>query len=330
MSRLVTRLALAFGLLAAPLSWSQPFAWKWQQPWTPPRASQESRVISCTNPTPLTRIAMDDWICQQSGPIVRYCWWGTVSTPAQRFRPYYIAIYRNLPGGCQPDLSATGRLYQTCIVPDYAAYVGTDCQQRRVFRMSGVTPAAASFIQLTGQHYWLQISEADAESVQPNVENFRWSAHRPIVNCNAVQFSPPVGIIQPLIDPCDQQEEDLAFCLARKDISGTINPPGGLLPPPILHLNLLDTAGVLREQLCVEPDDQGNFYVIPESPDGTYIAELSGGGLLRSRQSVQIQDGQCARLSFFDIFYGDLDNNGAIELNDLALMLSNFGRMVMP
>lgn len=299
-----------------------PLPWKYIQRWTPPRASFTSKVRSCQQPTPFPLIAMDDWICGASGRISRITWWGTLNTPAQAQRPFYIAVYGSVTGACVPN--PQDQVFQICIVPDYAKYVGTDCQQRRVYRLSAALPATASFIQEQGTHYWLQISEADQESVQFNVENFRWSAHRDIQNCRAVQ-APPQWI-QPLIDPCDQQPDDLAFALQSRDIAGVIN-PGGLVPP-IMMLDLMTPAGDLLESLPVEPDDMGRFFLAPEVPDGIYVAVLRGGCALEKRATIQLQDGHCTMIdSFFDIFYGDINGDGGIGLTDLSVLLSGFGLM---
>jgi len=310
-----------------PSAWGQFFAWKWVQPWTPPWAAYESRVERCGLPTPLSRIALDDWICQRSGPIIRYSWWGTLSHPLQGRRPFYVAIYPASATACVPQLTPPP-LYQVCLVPDVVRLVGHDCQDRPVYFLSGIIPAGtAPFTQVAGNHYWLQISEADAESIRPGLEDFRWSSHRPINLCPAVQG--PAPLTQPLLDPCDQREEDLAFGLNPRDISGNVA-VGGVIPA-VLQLNLYTQgpAGpILRESMCVEPDPQGNFAVFPESPDGMYTAEMMGGGMRPIRQQIMLQEGTCARLSFFDIdiFYGDLNVNGFIDLPDLALLLAGFGR----
>ncbi|MFN0136519.1 MAG: hypothetical protein ACKVS9_10445 [Phycisphaerae bacterium] len=308
--------ACAETALAQPVA----LAWKYIQPWTPPRASFTSKVRSCQQPSPFPLIAMDDWICGASGRISRITWWGTLNTPAQAQRPFYIAVYGNTAGACVPNLQ--DQRFQACLVPDYVKYVGTDCQQRRVYRMSAAMPATNPFVQQQGTHYWLQISEADEQSVQFNVENFRWSGHRDIKNCRAVQ-APPQWI-QPLIDPCDQQPDDLAFGLQSRDIAGVIN-PGGLVPP-VMILELHTPTGDLLETLAVEPDDQGRFFLATEVPDGDYVAVLRGGCALEKRATIQLQDGQCTMIdSFFDIFYGDINADGGIGLTDLSLLLSGFG-----
>ena len=323
MTRLISKGLLGLAIATcAETALAQPvtLAWKYVQPWTPPRAAFTSRVISCEQPSPFPQIAMDDWICGASGRITRVTWWGTLNTPLQAQRPFYIAVYGSAATACVPN--PADLQFQICVVPDYAKYVGTDCQQRRVYRMSAALPATNPFVQQQGTHYWLQISEADQQSVQVNVENFRWSGHRQIQNCRAVQ-APPAWI-QPLIDPCDQQPDDLSFALQSRDIAGTIN-PGGLVPP-IMVLELHTPAGDLLETLPVEPDDQGRFFLAPEVPDGPYVAVLRGGCALEKRATIMLQDGQCTMIdSFFDIFYGDINADGSIGLTDLSMMLAGFG-----
>lgn len=316
-----SRCALIASLLTVPAVLAQP-AWKHVQPWTPPLASHESRVVSCTNRTPFTQIAADDWICGKTGRIVRFMWWGVLNTPAQAQRPFYIAIYRNLPGSCAPDLAQP--IYQRCAVPDFVRYVGTDCQDRRVYRMGVAVPTAAAFVQQVDTHYWLQISEADAESVQPNVENFQWSAHRAIKNCEAIQFPP---FTQPILDACDGNRDDLAFALQSRDISGTITLPAGFsLRNPFL-LSLYDTAGNLLEEMPVELGADGSYTVNPESPEGVYIVELSGNGGLPKRATLDLRDDQINRLDFGGLNFGDLNGDDQISIEDLATLLANFGRM---
>lgn len=178
------------------------------QVWTRPYTSHESRVRSCTSPTPLNRVAMDDWTCPASGPVARITWWGTLTADAQRTRRFYFAIYTHTsPTSCKP----AQKVWQACVTPSASSYVTTDCKQRRVYKFEARFPTP--FKQVTGTRYWLQISEADEESAQPGKEDFRWSAHRPIVKCRALQRNNLNVIITPLKDECDQKEDDLAFVL---------------------------------------------------------------------------------------------------------------------
>src|SRR5438270_3480650 len=81
------------GLLTLTLC-SGALAQKAPQPWTPPWTSHISVVQSCQNPIPAPRVARDDWICWQSGNIIRIDWWGVVFVQQQlQLGRYYIAIY---------------------------------------------------------------------------------------------------------------------------------------------------------------------------------------------------------------------------------------------
>lgn len=321
--RTLAKLTLILGTMSLlPSALAQGVVWKYVQPWTPRLASHESRVRSCSTPQPFAKVALDDWICGATGPIVRLHWWGVLSSPQQARRPFYVAIYATLPGACQPNPQAL--LYSACVTPNYIRYRGTDCEGRRVYHMSAVFPTTQPFfVQQAGQHYWLQISEADEESIRPQLEDFRWSSHRYIKNCPAVE-APPVT--QPLFDACDGGEEDLAFGLGSRDISGVIVGIGGPLT-----LSLFDpSSGDLVEEVVVEIGDEGNFTVNPEAPDGTYVLVLDGPGMLPIRRTVTLENGTCTRMSFFDVFVGDLDDDDQVSINDLALMLSSFGRRAAP
>lgn len=183
-------------------------AQKVTQVYTAPFTSHESRVKSCASPTIMNRIAMDDWTCPGSGPIKRITWWGTLNAEAQRTKRYYFAIYTHTsPTSCKP----ANLVWKACVAPTASSYVMTDCKQRRVFKFETRFPAP--FNQITGTRYWLQISEIDDESAQPGKEDFRWSPHRPIVKCRALQKNTLNAIITPLKDECDGKEDDLAFVL---------------------------------------------------------------------------------------------------------------------
>ncbi len=195
---------------AAPLPAQAP---KVNQPWSATQkwASFESRVKSCTGPTPFARVAMDDWVCNETGQIKTLVWWGAVNTGAQinPNRKYYIAVYPNMvQGQCKPG---TSPIQKWCLTPT-STYAGLDCQNKRVYRFKvALNPP---FNQVRGRHYWLQISEADAESARPGVEDFRWSGHRPHpLKCRALQRNPAMATFTPLIDPCDNKPDELAFQL---------------------------------------------------------------------------------------------------------------------
>jgi len=308
--------AAALVLALGSEAWGQ----KIMQNWTPPRGAVESRVLSCTNPAPLGRVAFDDWICPQTGPLIRVCWYGVVLTPGQLAlgRRYYVAIYSH-GGVCGP----ANLLYQTCVTPDYRRFCGFDCRQRRVFLFSAPIPPPV-FTQTVGTHYWLQISEEDATSARVGVEDFRWSAHLPIMNACATQSPFPPGCCIP--DDCPNPIlVDLTFHLSAATIAGTINLtariPGA---PAIFQMRLLTPAGDLVESMCLETDDGGNYWLAPEAPDGTYAVEVIGMGMRPLRGTVMIQMGMEARLDFPNVFYGNLDGDMDTDLADFQLLQLGF------
>lgn len=274
---------------------------------------------------------MDDWVCTRTGPIIRVDWWGTMPrelAEAQAQRPFYVAIYAD-NGNCQPVLQQP--LYARCIRVDVFKFAGIDCQNRPVFYFSArLLPMPGSnqpFIQQEGRRYWLQISEADRESVRPQVEDFRWSGHRPVRGCRALQARPGVDggfVFNPLFDPCDDLVDDLAFRL--RSSSHIIHISSGH-SKSIFRLSLYDNQRNLVQSMCVEPDDNGNDVLDMEVPPGTYTAVLEGMSMLRKAQEITVnEEGLEGRMSFFDIYYGDTDLDNVIDDRDLQEILFNFGR----
>lgn len=320
--------ALAQPFCATPIS---PFpSFKWVQPYTPPRATFESRVQSCQTPTPFLRVAVDDWMCTKQGPLVRIDWWGWLSSPAQATRPFYIAVYAD--NNCQPFITNLP-LCRFCVVPDVVRLVSRDCDPipgttgtHPIYFLSAGIPvgACSQFGSPTApQHLWIQISEADQESIRPGLEDFRWAGRRPVQVCPAVQFPP---MIQPLIDPCDGQIDDLSFRLRSRSILGHINTTP-TTPTLTLRASLVDESGATVEETNVNVGSNGNFTLDFNAPDGPYTLRLEGMGILRRLAPIQLVEGQEFRIdSFFDIFYGDLNNDGMINTIDLAGVLGNFGR----
>lgn len=180
-------------------------AQSWFQPYTAPRASHESRVASCANPTPKKRVAMDDWLQPANRLITTVIFYGNLRHPAQGLRPYYLAIYRNRTGACMPVQPA---IYRACIVPVAAPSIAVDCTGRTVYKMYASMPAFAA---KANQRYWIQISEDDSASIAPGLEDFRWSGRRPQLHCPALQLTSSGAIVQPLLDRCDNLRNDLAF-----------------------------------------------------------------------------------------------------------------------
>jgi hypothetical protein len=309
------------------------FAQKFSQPYTIPRGAHESRVVSCSNPNPQTswKIAADDFVCPTASTIVRVCWFGVVSSPAQLNPPpagalprrYVIRIYNQLPTICKPN----NVLFTQCVIPSNTTW-STDCLGRVVYRFSA--PLSPGFPAAANTKYWLQVSEEDARSATQNAEDFRWSGHRPSTTiphnlCPAVQrLGPAPTWICPISDDCPNPvEDDLAFCLYRQTISGIITLTG-VVQPAVFNLELSDAAGNLVETMSVRTDDGGAYAVESEAPEGTYHMMLTGMGIHPVGAIVNVADGTEAPASFFDIFYGDLDNNGSIDLGDYARLQNGF------
>jgi hypothetical protein len=180
----------------------------WVQPWTPRLPAWESVVYSCDYPKPYRLAAADDFIFEDfTLPINNINWWGVVSDPDQLKRTYHIVIYKE-SGKCLPAFDSI--VWQGCIRPDDAALQGADCQGNRVFKFFSTVPFWNP-LTLGPGHYWVQISESDKDSVTPDKPDFWWSSHQPVVKCPALQWDSSFNIIQPLIDPCNQRKDDLAF-----------------------------------------------------------------------------------------------------------------------
>ncbi len=200
----IIALTLLGGLALSPAAMARDIVAKYRelfkQPWTPPAAAHRSRVVSCETPVPMDRVAFDDFGFHKSGNVVGVKWWGELFDSNQVGRPYYIAFYTD--SQCRPDTL----IYETCVVPE-VKFTGVDCTGANVctFRapLAGFTAAAK-------QRYWIQISENDAQSANPGQDDFRWSSHQPIRGCPAVQ-SGGDGEFHPIIDPCNQKHEDMAF-----------------------------------------------------------------------------------------------------------------------
>ncbi|MFO0972555.1 MAG: hypothetical protein U1A27_03820 [Phycisphaerae bacterium] len=303
---------MALLALAVPAS-----AQKIQQKWAAPNGAVGSRVQTCTAPLPTPLIAADDWICPQSGSITWVRWWGVVSSNAQRFRQYHIAVWSHNTATCRPNAV----LQFWCVTPT-SVRVGTDCNNRKVFKFEAAL--APAFVQTTGTHYWLQISEIDDVSVNPGAEDFRWSSHRPIGNCAAIQRNAGGVFTQPISDDCvPPVQTDLAFALGSGCVVVAVPlPPPVLALPPVLMVGLSPVGNpepLVTE--CVVPSENGIMFLDPELPDGNYDLHVSGMGirpLLDSNMMIQNGVGQS---SFFDVFVGDLNYDGHINGMDIPHMV---------
>ena len=166
------------------------------QPWTPPAKSFTSRVQSCANALYSPAAAYDDFVSANTLTLHVLAWWGNVSTPTQLTRPYYVAIYNTIPGACLPDI-ASGPIYHACVIPVLTSLAGTDCTGHNVYVFVSHLPSGG-FPAVAGVKYWLQISENDNLSVNPGVDDFRWSGHFGPVMCPALQITSFGTINQPL------------------------------------------------------------------------------------------------------------------------------------
>lgn len=168
------------------------------------RASFVSVVKSCATPTPLPLAAADDFHFADNFTVNHFRWWGTVSDPSQLTRTYYVAIYNN--ANCSPG----ALVFQACVVPDSAVFQAVDCQGKNVYNFFVGLPAP---LMLAPGHYWFRVAECDEDSINVGQVDFQWSGRRPIVGCNAGQHDSFLNWLSPLVDPCDQGDDDLAFCV---------------------------------------------------------------------------------------------------------------------
>jgi hypothetical protein len=318
-------------IIAIPL-----ITWKYQQPWTKPWQAHASVVRDCLGgPVTFAPIAADDWICTASGPIVRVSWWGVSPQPAQiPNRPFVIRIYNDV--GCRP----ANLMYQTCVNAS-SQPVSVDCRQRRVYRFSAnLTPP---FTQITGTHYWLQISEADlgtggaaGTSPTPGAIDFQWSAHRNIKNCPALQRTAAGVFIQPLLDVCDQLEEDLSFILYRSAIIVHVPQPfpTGLvgLPRPNFIAEFRNMDGDVVDTQPFTVDDDGSASLHPELAPGQYRLGIRGMSFRPAFFDIFIEDplvtGGAADY-FIDLGdvtggQGDVDGDGDTDFADITGVLANW------
>lgn len=179
------------------------------QPWTTPDRGYVSCVKACTSPTVIPAAVYDDFVSASTTNLTLVAWWGNVTSAAQAARPYYVAIYNNLPGACFPDITP-GPIYQACVNPVIHNVVGSDCQGIPVVRFAAPLPGTG-FAATAGTKYWIQISEDDASSVNPGVPDFRWSSHFGIVGCPAVQIN-SAGVANSPLQGCGALN-DMAFAI---------------------------------------------------------------------------------------------------------------------
>lgn len=316
--------------------------WKYQQPWTKPWHAFHSIVRDCQGnpmqfPTGVAPVAADDWICTASGPIVRIQWWGVSPQPNQvPNRQFLIRIFTDAQ--CRP----ANLVYQTCVLATNQ-YVNIDCRDRRVHRFSANLPTGtAGFSQVAGTHYWLSIAEVDGvagamQSPTLNAVDFMWSAHRNTKNCPALQRLPGPVFIQPLLDACDQLEEDLSFVLYRSAIIVHVpNNPTGLasLPRPVYvaEFRKQGDPDTLHHVECFTPDDDGSASLHPELAPGMYEVAIRGMSRRPAFFDIFIEDPLVSGGSadyFIDLGnvagpMGDVDGDGDTDFADITGVLANW------
>ena len=207
--------ALTVGLSAATLMLAVAASAQilYAQPYTPRQSSFESRIYSCGATRPYMRIALDDWRAAANSPITKIEFWGNLANIGQSGKQFYFAVYKNNPATNKPVMP--NPIWKMCMKTAAAPTNYIDCKGKMVFKLTAIFPLATCFKQIAGERYWLQISEADKESFKLNVEDFRWSGRRPIVNFPAVQYTSTGAIIPTLVDVCDNLRDDLSFVLYR-------------------------------------------------------------------------------------------------------------------
>jgi hypothetical protein len=192
-----------------------------------------------------------------------------------------------------------------------------------VYYMSAPFPTGVVFNQVAGTRYWLQISEADAESIRPQLEDFRWSAHRPVNGCRAVQFG--TGGVVPLPpDACFTGADDLSFRLYARSIIIHL-PIGVRLLPTVFLARFMDPAsGEVLDTQCVEPGSDGTAEIETELPDGSYDLVLTGMGCPEIHRTVRLIEGGTTEVLVGMMCFADTDGDGRVDVRDYLAFLSSF------
>lgn len=325
------RKLVQFEAICLTVLWALP-ALAQNQPWSSPNGAVTSIVQSCASPIPYNRIAADDFQYTANTTINWIRWWGVVSNVEQLNRPYYIAIWNNSvqAGPCPAPCNPSAVLASWCL-PASHRIAGTDCQNRTVYRFQMSLPAPG-FTALANTKYWLQISEPDAESfLGGGAEDFHWSGYREPRLCPAQQ-SPPIDC--DIVDDCPiPVPTDLSYVLGRTLLRGfvVVDPNTLLVKPWIFQAEIRliggDPAGPPMQVLCVEPDANGQYFLDHGLPDGQYKVTLIGMGTPRPTRAVTIQGG-VGSCDFFDIFTGDLNNDGHADGQDIQPLVD--GLMMGP
>jgi hypothetical protein len=306
-----------------------------EQPWNKCLPSTPSAVIDCAPPTPwnmLVAQSTDDFVATYTGPVNTVEWWGTLSDPSQRKRPFQIAIYEQ-DADCRPPHSLP--LYRVCVVPS-AKFVGYDCNGKRVWHFRAYLPAPY-FNQVAGQRYWLMITEIDSASIRPGQTDFEWSGHAACqscagdgfyCNCRAIKFT--FDGSQVYVNPvqgCQGEITDLAWALRWRT---HIKLHTGNNPPHAAHVRvrLPDGGPVLEEHALVGDADleEGDAWatLVSSLPEGAYELEVLIDGSLPMTFPITL-DGSEVEINLSNRVSGDLNGDGSVDDADLLVVLFNFG-----
>ena len=306
-----------------------------EQPWNKCLPSTPSDVIDCAPPTPwnmLVAQSTDDFVATYTGPVNTVEWWGTLSHPSQRKRPFQIAIYRQDPN-CRPPYGLP--LYRVCVRAQ-ARPVGYDCNGKRVWHFRAYLPAPY-FNQVAGQRYWLMITEIDSASIRPGQTDFEWSGHAACqscagdgfyCNCRAIKFT--FDGSQVYVNPvqgCQGEITDLAWALRWRT---HIKLHTGNNPPHAAHVRvrLPDNGPVLEEHALVGDADleEGDAWatLVSSLPEGAYELEVLIDGSLPMSFPITL-DGSEVEIDLSNRVLGDLNGDGSVDDADLLVVLFNFG-----
>lgn len=308
-----------------------------EQPWNKCLPSVPSGIIDCAPPTPFNNLvaqSTDDFIATYTGAVNTVEWWGTLSDPAQRHRPFQIAFYPQDPQ-CRPPYGFP--IYRACVIP-VAKPAGVDCEGRRVWHFRARLPAPY-FQQVAGQKYWLMFLEIDSASVRPGQTDFQWSGHAAcnncangelVCNCRAIKFTVVNGFV--IVNPitgCNGEITDLAWAL-RWRTRLHLNFASPLRGAITARLRIPDGAVVEEHALQIEEytDDTGavRYRAVLDTPlpEGAYELEIFSNGALAKRLSLTVA-GEVHEIDADLPYWGDLNGDGSIDDADLLTVLFNFG-----
>lgn len=312
--------------------------WRYFQPWNQQLDAVSTRVDACGAIPPVVgRIAYDDFIIdpndleqgQDRVRITRVVWWGVLTHADPRqpddfsdAPPFRIAFHLDDGADCEP----AALIAERCPVVATYSSVGTDCNGWAVYRFSAAVGDPANPIELTPGHYWLSIAEVDENDGADPDEDFRWSGHRRIKNCSALQIDPWGGITRPLISTCTHERKmDLAFGLMGRTIRGSEG-DAGLTAGGSGRLEFRDSStGVMLERMTVEIDSNGVFFVQSALDPGLYTARLEMSGALPAEAPLTIYPDRSSAILFPALVQGDLTGDGCVDLADLSLTLTAYG-----